>query len=557
MATKTPLGQNIFGDDQEFVNPDIDKLYKNIIQEIDTFRSHFPINVAKNMVAGALTKANASKDLSKIYPDANPQESRLNCFYRMLGLPVISTKNNLYSPGYDKSINSNSDLQAQIENVTNGFSKDDLKLFLIRDQFNNNVVSNFFTKQTKEATAIGVTMAAYPIIYNTIGDDNFTNKINYSNENSTLFATDFYLNFYNSSTKEYVDPDLLDKLITHTLTPTCIDPRVDFTVTPAQNSLCCPFLKNGVDSNFAPNITLKRTFLERIIALRCGDLANNTKTVLDNSAYISSINDFINEQSSITNERLVNINADLNKMSNFELQNLGRYLQIINSLITKLYLNSKQIQKIIGKIDFQPVFDKRGPEFGGTLNEVTIDLVTARQIENEIVELTIKNEVDNLLSTIKSSTESSGTLPDSNSYAISADSFVYNKSTNINKIQETQLSKLTKQRDNLGKQGISLVRENEIITGTFSGLGLIDIMAMIAALWLLDRNQLVWLIDDRSFNRLYDNKALRCKEIEDRKSSGARPDKYAPLTLINSYNDKIKQILNIAKQFYANKDANL
>src|SRR5690606_20862599 len=86
---------------------------------------------------------------------------------------------------------------------------------------------------------------------------------------------------------------------------------------------------------------------------------------------------------------------------------------------------------------------------------------------------------------------------------------------------DNELNQLISKRNQLGNYASIAVRNIEIITGEISGLGLIDILAIYTALWAIDLNTLISLLDDDSFDRLYKyNKHLISEEVENRKNKG-------------------------------------
>lgn len=106
------------------------------------------------------------------------------------------------------------------------------------------------------------------------------------------------------------------------------------------------------------------------------------------------------------------------------------------------------------------------------------------------------------------------------------------------------------QKNEYIRLGSNALRAVEIITGEISGLGLIDILAVYAALWSIDLDVLVSLLDNNAFNRLYENKSLRNSNVMSRHNSGP---KYSGKDAIVKLENRVINILAFADRLLEQK----
>ena len=83
--------------------------------------------------------------------------------------------------------------------------------------------------------------------------------------------------------------------------------------------------------------------------------------------------------------------------------------------------------------------------------------------------------------------------------------------------QET-LDDMTNKRTSQTDAANDALRKIEIIMGEFSGFGLCDIIATYLALWTIDQQTLVNMLDDGAFNRLYQDTTLQSAAVQARQA---------------------------------------
>src|SRR6266404_5890414 len=93
--------QSNFQDRQNF-EIDIDKIYSDFIQEIDTNRSVVNISNQGNQVILNVLKKETIAGITRLLKiEETPQESRCHAFYRLIGFPVVASDKRYYNPGFD------------------------------------------------------------------------------------------------------------------------------------------------------------------------------------------------------------------------------------------------------------------------------------------------------------------------------------------------------------------------------------------------------------------------------------------------------------------------
>jgi PHD/YefM family antitoxin component YafN of YafNO toxin-antitoxin module len=84
---------------------------------------------------------------------------------------------------------------------------------------------------------------------------------------------------------------------------------------------------------------------------------------------------------------------------------------------------------------------------------------------------------------------------------------VFSSDKSVGISAQEHLEDLTNKRKAIAKPALEALKNIEYIMGEFSGLGLIDIVAIQSALWLMDRDKLVGLIDANAYARLAKHRA--------------------------------------------------
>jgi hypothetical protein len=489
--------QSKFRDDQDLLKADLDKLFSNFIKPIDALRSHF-----NALVSG-------SQELNT----PQYQESRLNAYYRMIGFPIVSTDgSSFYSPGFDPNLNTDTSSASTYQSIADSIKNDH---DFVSHQLNprEKVFKTYrkvFSDDDNVAKAImlgSLFPRSFEKQFSGTGplefDKDQVQTIDERNDTVGLFyGTDLLsLNIFDNQ-------KVLNLLSSnHPLKPFVVDPRIDGSIRPIRNRICAPFLKDKsqtkiFQSSNGSSENLLRPFIERVISVRF-----NTKNVTTNPGkdLIASVIDTITNNGAITDSDLISITSNsLGALHNSELIVFNNYFKILRSIITRLSTSIKRVEYIRSKINFQPVPDpKNGPESGisggNKLDALDPKDTNNLKIENDIVFLTQKKIIDELSLSLDAGLQG---IVDSGDFTFSnLDDSVFSITKSVQKSYDSNIKKLTKIRNQLGNEGIEELKNIEIIMGEYSGIGLLDIIAIQSALWVMDPGKLLGLIDDRAFAR--------------------------------------------------------
>lgn len=476
--------QDKFRNTQDILTTDIIELFNNFIVPVDAVRSHF----------------NALVPNSQELNTPQYQESRCHAFYRMIGFPVVASDGNFYSPGFDPNLNTDSNSLAAYQKIANSVTSnlDLTKQFAYREQQVQIVFRKLFSAGGTPAQAItlgSVFIRSFAQQFS--GTDPLTddpNKEQVVNERVTEI-----INVFGNS----VGSSLLKSK--HPLKPFIVDPRIDSSMRPIVNRICAPFLKDKsqtkIFSSKGTSDSLKRPYIEKVITTRFN---NNNLVLKSGQSIINSIVDSVVNDKNQTDVDLVSTAADpLNQLYSSEIVVFGDYVKIMKILVKELIDSIKSVQYIRQRINFKPVPDpKNGIESGtngSTLNTPDpADDKNNQKVENQIIQLTQKKTLNDLLL----DTGING-VPDTGDFVFSnLDDSVFSINKNVQKSYDANIKGLTDIRDQLGTEGIQALQTIEIIMGEFGGIGLIDMVAIQAALWIMDPQALLGLIDKRAFDRI-------------------------------------------------------
>jgi hypothetical protein len=474
--------QSKYKNDQDILNIDFDTLYDNFIVPIDALRSHF----------------NALVPNSQELNTPQYQESRCHAFYRMIGFPVVADSDNFYSPGYDPNLNTDKDSLDAYQKIAKSVS-DNLILtsqFAYREQQVQIYFKKIFSSGGTQAQQITLGSLFIRSFAQQLG--NTQPLVDDPNKNQSIDERVQELNKIFT-----IIPSIL--VTRHPIKPFIVDPRIDMSVRPIVNRICAPFLNDKSQTKIFGSTTgssdnLKRPYIEKVITTRYN---NKNLTLNQGNDVINAIFEDITANPAQTDQDLVKAVADpLGQLYSSELKIFGDYIKIIQIIIDKLIDSINNIQKARQKINFEPIPDpNNGIESGtdgGTINPPIANDKNNKFIENQIIQLNQKK----ILNDIQFDTGLDG-VPDQGDFVFSnLDDTVFSVNKNINKSFDDNLKNLNDLRDQIGNAGINYLRNIEIIMGEFSGLGLIDIIAIQATLWIMDPLALLGLIDKRAIDRI-------------------------------------------------------
>lgn len=521
--------QDQFYNDQDIVSPDIEVYYNENIKYIDKFRSRF------NGITTNLSRSISLKNIDTVFVNneshsLSPQESRCHTFYRMIGFPVVSADGSkLYSPGFDPDLNRDTNRIAKNLEIANSIINQLKSILNDRELYPKNSINLF---QNKDATSSALAISS---IYVRPFDKQFKEGLNPLQADQQSFEVPDRA----TVSSEFSETLNFSSKSRHILKPFVVDPRIELTVTPAANRVCAPFLLDKSKTQLSNSTYLTRPYIEKVMSVRF----NNTN-VLNSPAdqesanqFIKDLISFIQSNSQITKPSLVEITANsLQSLHRSEIIILAKFIRIIKALIQELVQSITEINKIKKHINWKPKPYANGPEFGSSINAVDpSDTLNNKTIETNISALEIQKFIAETDFDIGLDAPNAGNFAFSN-----IDDIVFGSIKTNSQFYDKQLSILNRRREELGGKANNLLRNIEIITGEFSGLGLLDIFAIRAAMWAIKPGALLGLIDDAAIARMQQNNKLKV-------DTGSRLD---PKSSLAEFEKKIAEIYVLMNAFY-------
>lgn len=495
------MPQTSYYDDQDTFSVDFDQLTATFITAIDNIRSHY------NGLAPSSQQLNTPQY----------QESRCHAFFRMIGFPVVVDKNNFHSPGFDPNLNVDSASAASYAKIDASFASNNTLTGLssAREQVPIDF-SGIFSNGGLNAQAVMFGSTFVRSFGNQFTSSN-TNPLTADNSGQVQAVQDRVTqvnNFYgpggfvSATTLVSGFPILTSR---HFLKPFIVDPRIDGYIRPTKSRICAPFLidksqtkifqsSNGVADS------LPRPYLERVISVRYNNDNVTSETTPGGSAVQDIINQILSDDK-VTDQSLVNTaNNALGQLYSDQLIVYNNYFKIMRVLIDTLIDEIRNVQYIIQNINFNPIpSPKTGVEGGingGQIGSPSLPddpLVVNNKIGERNI---IKQMQKQALNTVILDAGLQG-IPDPGDFVFSnINDTVFSINNNIKQSYVDNITKLTDLRTQAGNSGITSLQNIELIMGEFSGIGLIDMIAIQSALWIMPGNSLLGLIDNRAFTRM-------------------------------------------------------
>ena len=334
----------------------------------------------------------------------------------------------------------------------------------------------------------------------------------------------------------------------HIIKPFMVHPTIDFSIMPADNKVCVPFLRDlqatKISSN--PDVLLTRPGIEFIIRARLKDTNPDKLFLMDlekilnqkkspNPSFVGDINTntLISTIEALTSENKI-VNADINELfssfSSTQALVVKQLIKTLKKLIQMLHRAVIEVYKTNSKIAFLPIPSPQGYEKGGTLR----DNQPTTKLERDLVILTARKlsaerdiQIDRLLGDFATSNYISLDMVD---------------------IYTQKIAELEQEKTAAGNRGLKAIRTIELITGEASGFGLIDILAIYTALWTINIEELLGFLDQDAFNRLYDfNINLRSDAVNIRKNGTVT----SVADSLKAFEEKVSNILSFADLTFA------
>jgi hypothetical protein len=551
MSLPKSLPDSAFEDLQELDNS-IDNLFQTYITPIDRIRSK-GIPILNSNTNTSSTNQNQVSDFANLQLSNKPLESRVHAFYRMIGLPVVAKDGSFYNPGFDPNGSASLNRRNKINDAINNNASDIETLSANREKLIKEN-SNLFAQQNINSSVYGLLLRfTYPfsLIKSSapLEVDNqsysITDRLNEANTlatNNNIFVTEI------NDTAQSV------KTIQHVLKPFVVDYRLESTITPDYNKICVPFLKDKKSVKINSNESLLRPGIELIIRQRLADNTTDTNFLkaAQNILEGQNKNLFTSDVDSFTLQAEVNILSNTQNVSNnvqkmlsgvtsLQINNVNKLIKTIKIAIKNLFDACSDLDTVKSKINFCPIFGPDGPITGTVQASNRNNFKTCNtNIDLQIAELKIKK-----LNAERQVTEFTN-LGDF------ASPFLQNDFSEKTSAIDDQINQLTNYKNRLFKDGVNDIRTIEIVKGEISGLGLVDILAIYTALWSLDLDTLLSLLDETAFSRMvnYNPQFLAISQVNNRKTLGAPIMDI--LTALTNLEKKVIQVLNFADIYFRN-----
>jgi hypothetical protein len=519
----TPVPQRKFTDDQNVATIDIDEMFANFITPIDQIRNH--VNILGQTPPTQLGSINY-------------QESRCSAFYRMIGFPVTSLNaNGFYSPGFDPNLNTDSSAASVNKTIADKVIADTAFI----QQLNTREAIYRGSNRIFNSGGINAIATTLGSIYIRNFSNQFNNTIgpldNDPSQVQTLSARNDAITKFINDSKIAADiaafnPELLPS--EHILKPFVVDPRVDSNMKPAANRICAPFLLDRTQTKIfnagagaAASIPLKRPYIERVISVRF----NNNDVITDSATSIATMTEIIKNDINVIDPDLVAaFNAPLNALYSSELVAFNQYFRIMRALIGLLYDSINAVENVRAEINFRPIPNQAGGiESGGKLDVIIPGDGNNWEKEHNYLSQSIAQISQELSFDVGLQG-----IPDTGDFVFSnLDDTVFEAFKSVPKSYQETIDKLTIKRNDFGNTGLSALKTIEIIVGEFSGLGIIDIVAVQAALWIMPPASLLGLIDSNARDRIINRPNIDTSAV------------VAPNNILTSLTDFEKTLKNI------------
>lgn len=483
-------------DNQDTFSPDISELYSGFITPIDQVRSHF-----NALIPGS------QQVVSSAY-----QESRCHAFFRMLGLPVVAPSGKYYSPGYDPNLNLDYDAQTSNTQIANDVvsNNDFITSQRIRETQIQPIYSSVFSNGGVNATAVSLGSMHIRSYANQFTPGLKPLDLDEGQIQDISARLQDIQSFFGASSSTFtaqlpiINLDLLTS--THIIKPFVVDPRIDNSIRPNANRIAAPFLLDRsqlkiFDPQSTTSVILKRPYIEFVLST----IFNNANAQqLAASTYITSVVNAITV-SDPTNQALLNT-ISTSALTQTGISVFSKYLKMIRSMVSLLFESQKEVEAVRTTINWKPIpSTSLGPE-AGAIGAILPDPVPGdpnNNPNNNNAEVSILNaQVQQIMQEFQLNVGTNG-LPDPGDFAFSGvDDLVFDAKKAAKTSYADMLQDLTNRRTQVSNNGMNALKNIEVIVGEFGGLGLLDIFAIQAAMWVVPSATLASMMDAAAFARM-------------------------------------------------------
>lgn len=473
------------------------------------------INISElgdNLIGKQIASLRARFDLGPTTDDSeqpNIIESYCHSFYRTIGFPVVKAGgSDFYNPGYYGT----EDLPSEKTRRTSIDNNQDKKLEYIETLrevscFSNNF--NYTNKDTKLQYRLDVLQ--FPI------------KINILDDKLGPFDLDNGQFYKNTNRVKFVD-------INKILRPFKCVPKICNNVQPLTNKICAPFISD-LNANVRGE-PLQRSYLEFVARTRFSQDITG-KSASDNlENVLVQTGDQFGE--SIGFAKFGENIAIFSEVESYIIsQMIASLISICNKIRKDINTNRELASKIRAEFKNQNV--------SGSDN--SNDELQFNYIDNEIAKrqaiIAEKDIILSYLPTTISSTPLNKTIncPLNSTFI----KLVQNDFNNVKK----EIDELNKKKLNMQTLFNKINKNAYYILGEICGIGLLDISAIMLALWMIPQENLLAMFDGPSFIRLYKEPSLRNSVVKQRYDLTKDGNSSISITqAMNSFDKTVNIILN-------------
>jgi hypothetical protein len=553
MAREYVAAINFESDDTQYITEDVFELAKQFIGPINNFRSF----AKPQFVISA--NANDEDGFANLQTSNGYKESPLSALYRMIGFPVTAG-DDYYNPGFN-SAGASKDKIKKIDSEVNGSNK-------IKNAFNQRETGpeellNIFAGRNLTSSLYALTLVhprPFLVLDPNKGPFEFDSTQSGNVEDRKKLIDNFTtlnpgLSDSIASSKSALSSSIPGSNIDgwrHILKPFISDPKMSNVVQPDTRMICAPFLQNiDVATKVGPTDkdNLYRPWIEYVIRKRLAniiidptflknvqDIQNNTITPeRSRTIDVGDLADVAIALSKDNNISASDLNKIFNKTTTVQLIKISEFTKLIKVAVKVLHQSIKTINKAKQHTNWVPLCGVDGPAIlrGTILNEQGISSsnsnIDKKKVDLELKILLARTEADSTINTLK--------------FVPPVD---VNSGQKDLQFYQNELNQLLSKRDQIAKNAFIALRDIELITGEVSGLGLIDIFAIYAAIWSVDEETLVGLLDQESFNRMIVfNPELITKSVQLRINNGGAPLQNITTTL-EKFQEKVISFLSFA-----------
>ena len=283
---------------------------------------------------------------------------------------------------------------------------------------------------------------------------------------------------------------------THIIKPFIVDARIDFSVSPQSRLVAVPFVPDSSYTKVDSVNNVIRPLIEKIIRDRFNpnDLAASSGTA------VGDVLNGISESSIIKDNDLISM---VNNSSFSVQQQFTQTINTITTLMQQLVKDQNIISQAQSDYYWLPAPSATGPEYGSTVQGVFLPTVIDSSLitdKDGHILISKANTIVNSISA-QSAAITGSPLPPLSDYGLATTTFGSDTTQGLGDNSGQNLETLSQKRLRILTKASEALSRIEIVMGEFSGLGLCDIIAIIGALNVIAKEDLLGFLDADALTR--------------------------------------------------------